>query len=83
MTRTLKNAIAAGKVAHAYLSTGPRGVGKTIFARLIARAVNCTKAKGGEPCNRCPNCVATRDSASPTSSRLTPHPIAVWTRSAT
>src|SRR2546425_9884699 len=61
VTRTLKNAIAAGQVAHAYLLAGSRGIGKTTIARLIAKAVNCTKAKDGEPCDSCENCVAIRD----------------------
>jgi DNA polymerase-3 subunit gamma/tau len=61
VTRTLKNAIGAGQVAHAYLLAGSRGIGKTTIARLIAKAVNCTKAKDGEPCDRCENCVAIRD----------------------
>jgi DNA polymerase III subunit gamma/tau len=61
VTRTLKNAIASGQVAHAYLLAGSRGIGKTTIARLIAKAVNCTKAKDGEPCDRCENCTAIRD----------------------
>jgi DNA polymerase-3 subunit gamma/tau len=61
VTRTLKNAIAAGQVAHAYLLAGSRGIGKTTIARLIAKAVNCTKAKDGEPCDTCENCVAIRE----------------------
>lgn len=61
VTRTLKNAIGSGQVAHAYLLAGSRGIGKTTIARLIAKAVNCTKAKDGEPCDRCENCVAIRD----------------------
>jgi DNA polymerase-3 subunit gamma/tau len=61
VTRTLKNAIGAGQVAHAYLLAGSRGIGKTTIARLIAKAVNCTKAKDGEPCDRCENCTAIRD----------------------
>jgi len=61
VTRTLKNAIGSGQVAHAYLLAGSRGIGKTTIARLIAKAVNCTKAKDGEPCDRCENCVAIRE----------------------
>jgi DNA polymerase-3 subunit gamma/tau len=61
VTRTLRNAIASGQVAHAYLLAGSRGIGKTTIARLIAKAVNCTKAKDGEPCDRCENCVAVRE----------------------
>ena len=44
IVQTLRNALAEGRVAHAYLFTGPRGVGKTTVARLLAKAVNCTAA---------------------------------------
>jgi len=56
VTRTLRNAIAAGRVSHAYLLCGPRGTGKTSLGRLIAKAVNCQAPEDGEPCNRCPSC---------------------------
>ena len=61
VTRTLRNAIASGQVAHAYLLAGVRGTGKTSIARLIAKGVNCPNAKDGEPCDRCETCVAIRD----------------------
>jgi len=61
VTRTLRNAISSGQVAHAYLLAGPRGIGKTSIARLIAKAVNCPRAADGEPCDSCPSCVAIRD----------------------
>src|SRR5919204_1427753 len=61
VTRTLRNAIASGQVSHAYLLSGSRGIGKTTIARLIAKAVNCTKGKDGEPCDRCETCAAIRD----------------------
>lgn len=61
VTRTLKNAIASGQVAHAYLLSGSRGIGKTSIARIIAKAVNCPKAKDGDPCDACESCVAIRD----------------------
>jgi len=64
VTRTLRNAIANGQVAHAYLLSGVRGTGKTSIARLIAKAVNCPNAKDGEPCDRCENCVAIREGRS-------------------
>ncbi len=63
MVRTLRNAFALGRVAHAFMLTGVRGVGKTTTARIIARALNCTgpDGKGGptaDPCGVCPDCVA-------------------------
>ncbi len=58
VVRTLKNAIATGRIAHAYLFTGPRGVGKTSAARLLARAANCTAEASERPCNNCDNCLA-------------------------
>ncbi len=61
VTRTLRNAIAAGQVAHAYLLSGTRGTGKTSIARLIAKAVNCQRAKDAEPCDACASCVAIRE----------------------
>ncbi len=56
VTRTLANAIERGRVAHAFLFTGIRGVGKTTVARLLARALNCAARKGAEPCNECASC---------------------------
>ncbi|MCK4682544.1 DNA polymerase III subunit gamma/tau, partial [Candidatus Bipolaricaulota bacterium] len=56
VVRTLRNAVVAGEVAHAYLFSGERGIGKTSIARILARAVNCLSPEGGEPCNACENC---------------------------
>jgi DNA polymerase-3 subunit gamma/tau len=53
---TLANAVQTGRMAHAYLFTGPRGVGKTTMARILSRAVNCPNMKDGEPCNECEIC---------------------------
>jgi DNA polymerase-3 subunit gamma/tau len=66
MVRTLSNAIATGRIAHAFILTGVRGVGKTTTARILARALNCigTDGLGGptaEPCGQCAHCLAIRE----------------------
>jgi DNA polymerase-3 subunit gamma/tau len=57
VVRTLANALKSGQLAHAFLFTGPRGVGKTTTARLLAKCLNCQKGPTANPCGQCPACV--------------------------
>ena len=57
ITQTLSNALSRGRVAHAYLFSGPRGTGKTTAAKIMARAMNCEKYPVSEPCGKCRSCV--------------------------
>jgi len=62
--QTLRNAVLSDRVAHAFLFTGSRGVGKTSAARILTRAVNCLNPDNGDPCNRCENCTEINQNAS-------------------
>lgn len=64
VVRTVENAIKLDRVAHAYLFAGPRGVGKTTAARLLARALNCEKGPTSTPCGTCRACIEIRDGIS-------------------
>ncbi|MFO0600946.1 MAG: DNA polymerase III subunit gamma/tau [Myxococcaceae bacterium] len=64
VVRTIENAIKLDRVAHAYLFSGPRGVGKTTAARLLARALNCEKGPTATPCGTCKACTEIRDGVS-------------------
>ncbi|MFA5511187.1 MAG: DNA polymerase III subunit gamma/tau [Candidatus Kapaibacterium sp.] len=64
ITQTLKNAVLKNRIHHAYLFSGPRGVGKTTTARILSRSINCLNPQDAEPCNQCDNCKAVMDGRS-------------------
>jgi len=64
VTQTLVNAIKSHRLAHAYLFGGPRGVGKTTVARILAKAMNCEQGEPGIPCNKCRSCMEITDGSS-------------------
>ncbi len=64
VVRTLRNAVSGNRTAHAYIFSGPRGVGKTTIARILAKSLNCAAGPTEVPCNSCANCLEITDGLS-------------------
>ena len=64
IVKTLQNAFSFNKIAHAYLFSGPRGIGKTSMAKLFAKSLNCEEGLG-QQCNKCSNCTSINDGSHP------------------
>jgi len=64
ISKTIKNSIKMGRIPHAYIFSGPKGVGKTTMARILSKALNCLKGPTDDPCGECENCIEIKDGIS-------------------